>query len=230
MTTDPNTPELDDTRRAELLADRCATMALWFLLDGLEPGFAAAVDAASTPCGCCPDDVGLAMLPAAIFRAVSLRLHGPARRVLEDPRVLADAAPIAVCCATDRAVVEVQVSRLITRLAALLTDAERGDLRLRCVDGDRDFELRCLRSGLMRNLGALRGDDAMLTEAATAALRECYERRAGLTIAAVWSVASPFVYRHRRLDAAGLDDALAAELRRLSGLMLDPDAVVGGTS
>lgn len=234
MTTTPNPAQADDDderiRRAGLHADQCATMAVWFLLGGLEPGFTAAIDAASTPCGCCPDDVGLATLPAAVLRAVSTRLHGDARRVLDDPHARLDAAQIPTCCAADRAVVGAQVSRLISRIGGLLTDAERDDLRLRCVDGDGDFELRCARAGIMTALGHLTADDRMHSAATQAAMREVYERRGGLTVAAVFSVAGPLVWAHRNDDTDQLAAVLRTELLRVDSLMLDPTAIVGGTS
>jgi len=110
-----------------------------------------------------------------------------------------------------------------------LDDAEVAALRLRCVDGDHDFELRCLRAGYIAALGQITGDEDMTSAAAALAIREGRERPfAGLTIPAVWSVAGPFVRRHG-MDVAPdtLAALLRAELVRVDSLMVWPDADVG---
>lgn len=211
-------------------ADQTAALALWFGLAGLEVGFAAAVDHASTPCDCCPDDVGLAYLPAAVFRAANGRLIGDARRALDGPDIRAAAVPVPTCCARSRPVVESRVWRIINRIRDTITDAEIDDLRLRCVDGDHDAELRYLRAGFMFTIGQISDDAAMTSAAVEMALRECYERRfSGLTPAAVWSVAAPVVWRiGRDIAPDTLAALLRAELARIDSLMLYPDADVGG--
>jgi hypothetical protein len=224
----PTDLDPEDVRR-EVRADATATAAIWFGLAGLEPGFAAAITHASTPCDCCPDDVGWAAMPLAVYRAADVRLTGDVRRVLDDPDIRAAAKMIPTCCARDRAQVESRVWFIVNRLHDRLTDAQRDDLRLRCVDGDHDFELRCLRSGYVAALGQITGDGDMTSEATALAIREGYERPfGGLTIPAVWCVAAPTVWATGR-DIAPDDLAaiLRAELVRVDALMLYPDADVG---
>lgn len=219
-----------DVVRREVRADATATIALWFGLAGLEPGFAAAVTHASTPCTCCPDDVGWAAMPLAVYRAATARLGVDALgRVLDAPDLRAAADMLPVCCARDRAQVELRVWQVVNRLRDVLTDAELADLRLRCVDGDHDFELRCLRAGYIAVLGQITGDGDMTSAAATLAIRECRERPiGGLTIPVVWSVAGPFVRAHG-MDVAPdtLAAVLRAELVRVDALMVHPDADTG---
>ncbi|MGZ5380137.1 MAG: hypothetical protein ACXWD8_19825, partial [Mycobacterium sp.] len=57
----------------------------------------------------------------------------------------------------------------ISRLRDILTDAEVAALRLRCVDGDNDLELRCLRAGYISALGQITDDEDMMTAAAALA-------------------------------------------------------------
>lgn len=216
--------------RHEVRADATATGALWFGLAGLDTGFAAAVTHAATPCDRCPDDVGWATMPGAVFRAAAARLDPNASvRVLHDADIRAATDALPVYCARNRAQVELRVWRIVNRLRDILTDAQVADLRLRCVDGDHDFELRCLRAGYIAALGRITDDGELTSTAATLAIREGRERLfAGLTIPAVWSVAAPFIRRH------GMDvrpDTLAALLRaeliRVDSLMVYPDADVG---
>jgi hypothetical protein len=219
----------DDVRR-DVRADATATAAIWFGLAGLDTGFAAAVTHASTPCTCCADDVGWAAMPAAVYRSAAVRLIGDARRALDDPDIRAAAELVPVCCARDRAQVESRVWRIINRLRATLTDEEVADLRLRCVDGDHDFELRCLRAGYVAALGQITADDDMASAATALAIREGYERpHGGLTISAVWSVAAPVVWRiGRDIAPDTLAALLRAELVRVDSLMVYPDADIGG--
>ncbi|MDP7738988.1 hypothetical protein [Mycobacterium paragordonae] len=219
-----------DVTRRQVRADATAAQAIWFGLAGLDVGFAAAVDHASTPCECCPDDVGLASMPSEVFRAANVRLVGDARRVLDDPALRAAAVVLPPCCARDRPKVEMLMWQIINRLRDQLTDAQRADLRLRCADGDNDFELRLLRAGYVAALGQVTGDDDMMAAATALAIREGYERAfGGLTIPAVFSVAAPAVWRTGRDIAPDtLAAILRAELVLLDTLMVYPEADVGG--
>lgn len=220
-----------DVRR-EVRGDATATGALWFGLAGLDVGFAAAVTHAATPCDCCADDTGWACLPLAVYRAATARLDADAlARVHAVPHIRAAAEMLPVCCARDRAQVELRVWAIINGIRDVLTDAEVATLRLRCVDGDPDFELRCLRAGLVSTLGQLTGDDEMMSTAATLANREGRERTyAGLTPAAVWCVAGPFVRAHG-MDVAPstLAAIIRSELVRIDGLMVYPDGEIGAS-
>ncbi|VEG55648.1 Uncharacterised protein [Mycolicibacterium aurum] len=227
----PTDRDPDEVRR-EVRADATATGALWFGLAYLDIGFAAAVTHASTPCDCCTDDVGWAGMPWAVYMAAARRLVGIGDafgRVIDDPDIRAAAEMLPVCCARDRAQVELRVWRIVNRLRDILTEAEVDTLRLRCADGDNDFELRCLRAGYISALGQITGDEDMTSAAAALAIREGRERPfGGLTIPAVWCVAAPFV-RRRGMDVA--PDTLAALLRdelvRVDSLMVHPDADTG---
>lgn len=173
-----------DVRR-QVRADATAAMALWFGLAGLDVGFAAAVDHASTPCECCPDDVGLASMPYEVFRAADVRLVGDARRVLDDAVIRGAAVVLPTCCARDRPQVELLVWRIINRLRDLLTDHQREDLRVRCTGGDDDFELRCLRAGYVLAIAQITDADDMASAAHDLTVRECREQPfGGLTPAA----------------------------------------------
>jgi hypothetical protein len=215
--------------RREVRADATGTAALWFGLAGLDTGFAAAVTHAATPCTCCPDDVGWASMPLAVYRAAVARLPEAARLSFDTADMRAAAEMLPTCCARDRAQVELRVWAIVNRLHDALDDAEVAALRLRCVDGDHDFELRCLRAGYIAALGQITGDEDMTSAAAALAIREGRERPfAGLTIPAVWSVAGPFVRRHG-IDVAPdtLAALLRAELVRVDSLMVWPDADLG---
>ena len=216
--------------RRDVRTDATATGALWFGLAYLDIGFAAAVSHASTPCACCPDDPGWAAMPGAVYRAAAARLDVDAlARVHAVPHIRAASEMVPVCCAGDRVEVELRVWRIINGLRDVLTDAEVETLRLRCVDGDHDFELRCLRAGLISALGQITSDDDMMTTAATLAIREGRERpNAGLTSSAVWCVAAPFVNRHG-MDVAPdtLVEILRDELVHVDGLMVYPDVDTG---
>ncbi|WP_185935043.1 hypothetical protein [Mycolicibacterium hodleri] len=216
--------------RRQLRADATAAQALWFGLAGLEPGVVAAITHASTPCTCCTDDVGWAAMALEVFRAADVRLRGAARRVLDDPDIRAATTMLPTCCARDWSQVALRVWRVINRLRDTLTDTERANLRLSCVDGDLDFELRCLRAGYVTALGQIIESEDMVEAGSGLALREGYERpHGGLSIPAVQCVAASQVW------AMGCDVApdthaerLRAELVRVDSLMVYPAADVGG--
>ncbi|MGA5465584.1 hypothetical protein [Mycobacterium sp. NPDC050041] len=221
--TDRDPPEV----RCGVRTNASAAIALWFGLAGLDVGFAAAATHASMPCECGSDDDGWSLLPGAMWLAAAHRLPINRLRVLTAAESLADVLPPPV--AVDRARVELAAWRVVNRLRDHLTGDEVAALRLRCVDGDQDFELRCLRAGYMSALGRITGDELMTSAAATLAIREGRERPfGGLTIPAVWSVAGPFVQRHG-MDVAPdtLAATLRAELVRVDSLMVYPDADVG---
>ena len=217
-----------DEERGHLRSAQAATLALWFGLIGHDRGFAAAVDYASWRCAC--GDLGWARLPAAVWLAAVYRLPADRLGVLTNAESLA--VRLSPSSAVDRAQVELAVWRVVNRLRDHLTDDEVAELRVRCVDGDHDAELRMQRAAAMMALGQLTDDDDMCSTATELAMRECYIRP-GLIPSVVFAAAAPVVSAATgddgTVDPHRLAAALRDELVRVQSLMLYPDADVGGT-
>lgn len=210
-------------RRAAWCQDHAAAMAAWWCLAGIEPGIEAAVNFAAIA------GTGVDQLPGAVVRAITASVDTAERDTIRPGlEVIAGRAQV-----VDRVGAEAAVIGMTGRAAESLSDGARERLAQRLVGGDVDFWLRCRRAAAMAALGRLRDDQEMVDAATELAVRECYERPA-LTLRVVFCVVGPIVHAHTSadgtIDRAALDAALVAELATVTGAMLDPDAIIGGTA
>ncbi|ORV65300.1 hypothetical protein AWC03_02835 [Mycobacterium europaeum] len=173
---------------------------------------------------------GIDKLPLAVAQAIAASVD----RTLDCDTVrvaleaIADRAQV-----VDRVGAEAAVISMTRAAAQFLPEGARERLTQRLVGGDSDFPLRCRRAAAMAALGRLRDDHEITAAATELALRECYERPA-LTLRVLFCVVGPIVHTHTdadgTIDRNALDAALVAELAYVTGAMLYPDAIIGGTS
>lgn len=209
-------------RRAEWCQGHAARMAAWWCLAGVDPGVEAAVNFAAIA------GTGLDGLPGTVARVLIAAVDTSSRDALRPGLE----AIVGRARAVDRVGAEGAVISMTRAAAEALPEGARERLAQRLIGGDVDFWLRCRRAAAMAALGRLRADDDMASAATELAIRECYERPA-LTLRVVFCMAGPVAHActapDGTIDPAVLDAALVAELQAVTGAMLYPDAIVGGT-